>query len=101
LLYFCSRCWTNCRPNSLVYIGAWMMAIQYNDFPFDNHKVSFANMKSTLKKDKWNNLQFGMVINIFTMIPILNLVIMPVAICGATAMWCDRYRHQHVQAGQW
>ena len=42
-----------------------------------------------------------MIINIFTMIPILNLVIMPVAICGATAMWCDRYRKQHVQDGQW
>lgn len=81
--------------------GAWMMAIQYNDFPFDNHKISFSAMKSSLKQDKWNNLQFGMVINIFTMIPILNLVIMPVAICGATAMWCDRYRKQHVQDGQW
>lgn len=101
LLYFVPVVGQTVAPILWFIFGAWMMAIQYNDFPFDNHKVSFANMKSTLKKDKWNNLQFGMVINIFTMIPILNLVIMPVAICGATAMWCDRYRHQHVQAGQW
>ncbi|MBF4190168.1 NAD(P)H-binding protein [Serratia ureilytica] len=32
-----------------------------------------------------------------TMIPILNLVILPVAVCGATAMWVDRYRSQFVR----
>ncbi|PZL88178.1 sulfate transporter CysZ, partial [Pantoea graminicola] len=32
--------------------------------------------------------------SLFTMIPVLNLVIMPVAVCGATAMWVDRYRSQ-------
>jgi CysZ protein len=37
-------------------------------------------------------MQFGALISLFTMIPVLNLVIMPVAVCGATAMWVDRYR---------
>ena len=101
LLYFIPAIGQTVAPVLWFAFGAWMMAIQYNDFPFDNHKISFAEMKSSLKQDKWNNLQFGMIINIFTMIPILNLVIMPVAICGATAMWCDRYRKQHVQDGQW
>ncbi|EOT4395614.1 hypothetical protein ACNDZN_003296, partial [Escherichia coli] len=29
------------------------------------------------------------------MIPLLNLFIMPVAVCGATAMWVDCYRDKH------
>ncbi|MFO5533262.1 sulfate transporter CysZ, partial [Klebsiella pneumoniae] len=33
--------------------------------------------------------------SLFTMIPVLNLVILPVAICGATAMWVDCYRDRH------
>lgn len=69
-----------------------MMAVQYCDYPFDNHKVSFPRMRDTLRADKVDNLQFGALVSLFTMIPFVNLVIMPVAICGATAMWVDRYR---------
>lgn len=56
-------------------------------------------MKSSSKQDKWNNLNLVWLLIIFYRDPILNLVIMPVAICGATAMWCDRYRKQH--AARW
>lgn len=66
--------------------SAWMLAIQYCDYPFDNHKVSFADMRRALRQHKTDNLQFGALVSLFTMIPILNLVILPVAVCGATAM---------------
>jgi CysZ protein len=33
-------------------------------------------------------------ISIFTMVPILNLLVMPVAICGATAMWVEHLKPQ-------
>jgi len=72
--------------------SAWMMAIQYSDYPFDNHKVPFVTMRRALRQHKVQNLQFGVMVYICTVIPVLNLVIMPVAICGATAMWVDRYR---------
>ena len=51
-------------------------------------------MRSALRRHKSANMQFGALVSLFTMIPILNLVIMPVAVCGATAMWVDRYRPQ-------
>jgi len=72
--------------------SAWMLAIQYCDYPFDNHRISFAEMRSALRKDRKDNLQFGALVSLCTMIPLLNLVILPVAVCGATAMWVDRYR---------
>ncbi len=78
--------------------GAWMMAIQYCDYPFDNHRVSFPEMKQALTKDRINNIQFGGMVSLFTMIPILNLLIMPVAVCGATSMWVDRYRARHANS---
>lgn len=77
--------------------GSWMMVIQYCDYAFDNHKISFPTMKETLKKDRVNNLPFGACVSILTMIPIVNLFIMPASICGGTAMWVDRYRHQHIR----
>ncbi|QIQ21928.1 sulfate transporter CysZ [Zophobihabitans entericus] len=73
---------------------AWMINIQYADYAFDNHKVSFSRMREMLKQDKADNLSFGALVSLFTMIPVFNLIIMPVAVCGSTALWVDRYRQQ-------
>ena len=73
---------------------AWMMAIQYCDYPFDNHKISFNKMKKQLLTQRKDSLLFGITVTFFSMIPIVNLVVMPVAICGATSMWVDKYRSQ-------
>lgn len=72
--------------------SAWMITIQYCDYPFDNHKIEFHLMKRALKQYKVDSFQFGSLVYLFTLIPVLNLVIMPVAVCGATAMWVDRYK---------
>tara|TARA_R100001377_G_scaffold69969_1_gene45327 strand:- start:105 stop:866 length:762 start_codon:yes stop_codon:yes gene_type:complete len=74
---------------------AWMMAIQYKDYPFDNHKVPFATMKKMLKQKQGISYSFGITVALFSMIPIVNLVVMPVAICGATAIWVDHYKDMH------
>lgn len=71
---------------------AWMMAIQYKDYPFDNHKVPFNKMKLLLKQNQGMSYSFGITVALFSMIPIVNLVVMPVAICGATALWVDHYQ---------
>ena len=71
---------------------AWMMAVQYKDYPFDNHKIPFSAMKQALKQKQGLSYSFGVTVALFAMIPIINLVVMPVAICGATALWVDHYR---------
>ncbi|MBW7983550.1 sulfate transporter CysZ [Enterobacillus tribolii] len=92
ILYFIPGIGQTLAPLLWFLFSAWMMAIQYCDYPFDNHKVSFPQMRSALTSHRVANLQFGALTSLFTMIPVLNLVIMPVAVCGATAMWVDRYR---------
>lgn len=79
---------------------AWQINIQYADYAFDNHKISFERMRQLLRQDRADNLLFGMLISFFTMVPLLNLIIMPIAVCGATAMWVDRYRHQAIFASK-
>ncbi len=75
---------------------SWMMAVQYKDYPFDNHKVPFSVMKQALKQRQGLSYSFGITVAVFAMLPIINLVIMPVAICGATALWVDHYRDDFV-----
>ncbi|XBS68709.1 sulfate transporter CysZ [Acerihabitans sp. KWT182] len=79
------------------FFGAWMMTIQYCDYPFDNHKVGFAVMRGALRRHRIRNMQFGAIVGFCTAIPVLNLLIMPVAVCGATAMWVDSYRDDFME----
>lgn len=73
-------------------LSAWMAVIQYCDYPFDNHKIPFSQMKQSLGQHTWHNMGFGALITCCTMIPVVNFFIMPIAVCGATALWVDRYR---------
>jgi CysZ protein len=74
--------------------SAWMMAIQYCDYPFDNHKVPFREMKQVLQNNRSHSFSFGITVSIFSLIPILNFLVMPVAVCGATALWVDELNEQ-------
>ncbi|EPG0610040.1 sulfate transporter CysZ [Vibrio fluvialis] len=75
---------------------AWMLAIQYCDYPFDNHKVTFNDMRNSLKQKQGKAYTFGMLVSVLTTIPVVNLLVMPVAVCGATAMWVNEFRGQYV-----
>lgn len=72
--------------------SSWMLAVQYCDYPYDNHKITFNQMKVDLKRRKGKVYGFGFLVAFFTSIPILNLFIVPVAICGATAMWVAEFK---------
>ncbi|MCT7443355.1 sulfate transporter CysZ, partial [Escherichia coli] len=97
LLYFIPGVGQTVAPVLWFLFSAWMLAIQYCDYPFDNHKVPFKSMRIALREQKFTNMQFGSLVSLFTLIPLLNLFIMPVAVCGATAMWVDCYRQRHAQ----
>lgn len=68
-------------------LGSWMMVIQYCDYPMDNHQVSFRDMKQRIKLMRLTSAGFGASVMVGTMIPLVNLIIMPAAVCGATAYW--------------
>jgi CysZ protein len=76
---------------------AWMMAIQYIDYPFDNHKAEFRFTRDTLRQDKTRAFSFGIMVNVFSFIPIINFMVMPVSICGATAMYVEHFRFKAAQ----
>ncbi len=96
ILFFIPVIGQTVAPILWFLFSAWMMAIQYCDYPFDNHKREFTVLKAQLAQDRGCALSFGSMTTLFTMIPIVNLVVMPVAICGATALWVERYRDSHL-----
>jgi CysZ protein len=75
-----------------IVFSGWMMAIQYIDYPADNHKMSFPNMKDYLRSHRLTSFGFGIVTFGATLIPVLNFVAMPAAVCGAVAFWVNEKR---------
>jgi CysZ protein len=90
LLFFIPAFGQTIAPFLWFIFTAWMLAIQYSDYIFDNNKVDFQIMKTELKQYKFQSLSFGAMVALCQSIPVLNFVIMPVAVCGATAMWVDK-----------
>ena len=74
--------------------NAWMSAIQYIDYPEDNHQHSFSHTMSLLSQNRSGPFGFGMLVMLFTMIPVVNILVMPVAVAGATNLWVDHYSEQ-------
>jgi CysZ protein len=70
-------------------LAAWMMAVQYVDYPMDNHLLGFADVKEVLRERRLSSLGFGGVVAVVSGIPILNFFVVPAAVCGATLFWCE------------
>jgi CysZ protein len=77
--------------------GAWMMAVQYVDYPMDNHMTPFADLKEVLRERRLSSLGFGGIVALVAGIPILNFFVVPAAVCGATLFWCEELRSSHRQ----
>jgi CysZ protein len=76
--------------------GAYMLALEYVDYPAANHGLSFAEKRRVLAKDRWLTLGFGAAVTLATAVPLLNLLVMPAAVAGATAMWVEHLHKETV-----
>jgi CysZ protein len=69
--------------------GCWMMSIEYVDYPMDNHKIPFKDLHRYLRKHCLMSFGFGLTVAVISMIPIINFIVMPAAVIGATIMYLD------------
>ena len=72
--------------------GAWMLALEYMDFPMGNHGMIFPEIRKSMKNRRPLALGFGTGVMLLTLIPFLNFMAIPVAVCGATKMWVEKVR---------
>ncbi|WP_313517075.1 sulfate transporter CysZ [Pseudomonas sp.] len=70
-----------------ILFGIWMMTVQYIDYPADNNKLGFDEMLAWLREKRWQSLGFGGIVYLALLVPLLNLLIMPAAVAGATLFW--------------
>lgn len=78
--------------------GAWMLAVEYGDFPMGNHEIRFVAQRELLRRRRGLAMGFGGAAMLATMIPFLNFLVMPAAVAGATQLWVRHLRDDHGRA---
>jgi CysZ protein len=88
-------------PVLWMLFGAYMLAFEYLDYPASNHALKFADKRAWLSRHRWSSLGFGGTVTLATAVPLANLLVMPAAVAGATALWVDleRNRSSKTEAG--
>ena len=68
---------------------AWMLTIEYGDYPMGNHDIDFKQQREKLRSNRQLAFGFGSGVMVLTMIPVINFLAMPVAVAGATRMFIE------------
>ena len=66
--------------------GAWMLSLEYTDYPLGNHGMTFPAIRRKISEQRMLSLGFGGAVMLATLIPLFNFLVMPVAVAGATAL---------------
>lgn len=82
-------------PVLLLLFSAWMLALQFMDYAFDNNKVKFGDMRQALRSKPLLCWTFGGVVMVGLAVPLLNLFMMPIAVVAATLLWISTFRTEH------
>jgi len=69
--------------------SAWMLAVEYADYPMGNHGLGFGVQRQRLRRRRGLALGFGGATLLATMTPVLNFLVMPAAVAGATILWVE------------
>lgn len=79
-------------PVLWIIFSAWMLSIEYLDYPLGNQGKSFPEIRRAIQQKRFLSLGFGGMVMLATMIPILNFLVMPVAVAGATALRVEQFK---------
>jgi len=64
--------------------GAWGMSMEYFAYPLENEGALFSEQRQALKTVRIGALSFGGMVLFALMVPLLNIVIPPIAVISAT-----------------
>ncbi len=77
-------------PVIWMLFGAWMLAISYVDYPMGNHGLTFPEQRRQLGQRLYLALGFGGAAMFALAIPLVNFLVIPAAVAGATILWVER-----------
>jgi len=71
-------------PFAWLLFGAWCVALEYFAYPLENLGILFAEQRQLAKKMRLGLLSFGAATMAGLALPVLNIIVAPAAVIGAT-----------------
>jgi CysZ protein len=71
-------------PVFWLLFGAWSMALEYTAYPMENAGLLFSEQKKLLRSVRLGASSFGGIAALALSIPVLNFIVAPAAVVGAT-----------------
>ena len=78
-------------PLLWVIFGAWMLTIEYLDYPLSNEQIVFPESLKTMACQKATCLGFGLSITLIALIPIVNWLTVAIGVVGATVLYRNNF----------
>lgn len=76
-------------PVAWIIFGAWILALEYLAFPMQNHHYTFNQVREFARKNRMQTMGFGLTVLLVTLIPLVNFIVIPAAVAGATLLWIE------------
>lgn len=76
-------------PLLWLLFSSWTLALDYHDYPMGNHQLASRQQRELLRQNRGLALGFGGATMLATMIPILNFLVIPAAVAGATKLYLE------------
>lgn len=70
---------------------AWMLTLEYVAYPMESCQHDFRSIRARAGTNRMMALGFGLACLLFTIIPLINLFVIPAAVAGASAMWAENW----------
>ena len=74
-----------------IVLGAWLLALEFSDNPFGNWGWDLQRQRQMLRSHRAGFIGFGLAVLGLSLVPIVNLALIPAAVAGMTA-YCIRLR---------
>lgn len=74
-------------PAVWLLFGAWTLAVQFCDYPAENRGQPFRDTVSLLRRHRGAALGYGACATLALAIPLVNFLLIPVAVAGGTILW--------------
>jgi len=79
-------------PVLWIIFSAWLLALEFADYPMSNHGILFNDLRIKLKEKRFIALGLGGTVLLLTIVPVINFFVMPIAVAGATVMYVEEWK---------
>lgn len=79
-------------PFLWLILSSWTLALDYHDYPLGNHQMDFRQQRDLLRQHRGLAIGFGGATMLATLIPVVNFLVIPAAVAGATLLYVENLK---------